>query len=158
MVATTKLNESGLLVTLDHLGEHVENSASAKDSAAAYFPLLEHIDRIGAKAGISLKLTQLGLLIDYDLCLENIKHILDYAEERSNFVRIDIEDSPVIERTIQLFKDLRESSSKCVGIAIQSYLFRSEADTHALLHAGARIRLVKGAYQEPPEIAYSNTP
>lgn len=156
MTATQKLNENGLFVTLDHLGEHVEDPASAKGSAAAYFPLLEHIDQIGAKAGISLKLTQLGMLIDYDLCLENIRRILAYAKERSNFVRIDIEESSVIERTIQLFTDLRETGFENVGIAIQSYLFRSEADTHTLLDAGARIRLVKGAYKEPPEIAYSN--
>lgn len=152
--ATVALNDKKLYVTLDHLGEHVRDPESAQESADAYFPLLDHIDRADAKAGISLKLTQLGLLLDYDLCLQYLRKIVDYARQRANFVRIDIEDSPVIDRTMKIYYDLRELGFDNVGMAIQSYLYRSEADTTALLDAGCRIRLVKGAYKEPPELAY----
>jgi proline dehydrogenase len=152
--ATKVLNEQGLYVTLDHLGEHVSDSQSAKVSAEAYFPLLDHIDQSGVKAGISLKLTQLGLLLDYDLCLQHLRNIVEFAQLRANFVRIDIEDSPVIDRTMKIYHDLRKLGFNNVGMAIQSYLYRSEADTTALLDTGCRIRLVKGAYQEPPELAY----
>ena len=154
ITATKILNQNGLYVTLDHLGEHVGDPESAKQSTEAYLPLLDQIDHSEAKAGISLKLTQLGLLPDYDLCLGNLRRILERAKERSNFVRIDIEDSPVIDRTMKTYYDLREMGFENVGMAIQSYLYRSEADTEALLKAGCRIRLVKGAYKEPPDLAY----
>lgn len=154
-IDTTKtLNQAGLYATLDHLGEHVGDPDSAKESARAYFPLLDRIDQLNAKAGISLKLTQLGLLIDYKLCLDHLREILKHAHERSNFVRIDIEDSPVIDRTMKIYADTRAMGFDNVGMAIQSYLYRSEEDTLALLEQGCRIRLVKGAYKEPPELAY----
>jgi proline dehydrogenase len=154
ITTTNALNKDGLYVTLDHLGEHVRDSNSARESAEAYFPLLDRIDQSGSRAGISLKLTQLGLLLDSDLCLKHLSRILDHAREKNNFVRIDIEDSPVIDRTMRIYSDLREMGFDNVGMAIQSYLYRSEEDTIALLDAGCRIRLVKGAYKEPPELAY----
>ena len=154
-ISTTKtLNRNGLYVTLDHLGEHVGDPHSAKESAEAYFPLLDQIDQSRSKAGISLKLTQLGLLLDYELCLQHLAAILERAREKQNFVRIDIEDSPVIDRTMKMYSDLRGMGYENVGMAIQSYLYRSEGDTHSLLDVGCRIRLVKGAYKEPPELAY----
>jgi proline dehydrogenase len=152
---TNALNQNGLYVTLDHLGEHVSDNNSARESAEAYFPLLDRIDLSGSMAGISLKLTQLGLLLDYDVCLQHLSEILEHAREKNNFVRVDIEDSPVIDRTMSIYSDLREMGFDNVGMAIQSYLYRSEEDTNALLNVGCRIRLVKGAYKEPPEIAYS---
>lgn len=154
ITATAALNQKGLYVTLDHLGEHVRDLASAEESAGAYFPLIDQIDSSNSKAGISLKLTQLGLLLNFDTCFQHLSKILSHAKERSIFVRIDLEDSPVFDRTLKMYYALRELGHTNLGMVMQSYLLRSEADTIALLETGCRIRLVKGAYQEPPEVAY----
>lgn len=152
--AIRRLNDLGLLATLDHLGENVTNLQEASTSADIYKNLLETIEHEGVKASVSLKLTQLGLGIHYGLCLENMATIAEKASELGNFVRIDMEDSPVIDQTISIYHDLKKSGFENVGLVIQSYLYRSEEDTSSLLKEGARIRLVKGAYQEPPEIAF----
>lgn len=153
--ATIQLNAKGFMGTLDLLGENVANRESAIASAAAYLPVLDNIQKENVNAGISLKLTQLGLGVDYDLCLRNLRRILNYASERNNFVRIDMEDSPLLEDTLKLYKRVREMGNQNVGVVIQSYLKRSEKDVLDLLEIGANIRLVKGAYLEPANIAYS---
>jgi proline dehydrogenase len=151
-----QINESNRVVTLDHLGEHVINPDKADVSTEAYLALLEEIDRAGVRASVSLKLTQLGLNIDSGECLLNLKRITQLAADFGNFIRIDMEDSPVLEETLEIFKQLSEDGFTNVGMVIQSYLYRSQEDTVNLLSTGTRIRLVKGAYQEPPEIAFPN--
>jgi proline dehydrogenase len=149
-----ELNRQGLYATLDHLGEHVSNPEEAERSKHAYLELLGEIEAEGIQASVSLKLTQLGLNIDPSLCQNHMREILQTASRWNNFVRIDMEDSPVIDLTIDLYNNLRKSGMENVGMVIQSYLYRSEEDTRSLLSTGSRIRLVKGAYREPPEIAY----
>ena len=154
--AIQRINESGRYATLDHLGEHVTNPDEAEASKAAYLQLLKEIDQAGIKASVSLKLTQLGLYIDPDLCFQKLEAIVRSGAELGNFIRIDIEDSPVVDQTLIIYQKLLDAGLSNVGMVIQSYLFRSEIDTSKLLSSGTRIRLVKGAYQEPPDIAFPN--
>jgi proline dehydrogenase len=149
-----QLNELGLYATFDHLGENVTNLEEAEQSKEAYLFLLREIERENVKTCISVKLTQLGLAIDWDLCREYIEDIVRLGAELGNFIRIDMEDSPVIDQTLRIYQALRESGHTNVGMVIQSYLYRSKEDTRALLSQGIPIRLVKGAYKEPPEIAF----
>ncbi len=148
------LNQKGLYVTLDHLGEGVSNPEEARRAAKAILDLLDKIHTCGIQSSVSVKLTQLGLLVDPDLCLENMQAIVARAEETGNFVRIDMEDSAVIDQTLVIHGQLRDRGYDNLGKVIQSYLYRSEADTRALLEAGVPIRLVKGAYDEPAELAF----
>jgi proline dehydrogenase len=106
------------------------------------------------KSNCSLKLSQLGLALDYDLCLGNMRCIARRAAEFGTVVRIDMEDSETVDRTLQIYNTLREEGLTNIGVVIQSYLYRSEEDVEALLTNGTRIRLCKGAYNEPPEVAY----
>jgi proline dehydrogenase len=149
------LNEAGLYVTLDHLGENVTSRVEAEGATAAYLQMLQTLADQGVSASVSLKLTQLGLALDKSLALENLRRIVERAAQLGNFVRIDMEDSPWIDATLEIYNTLRDSGLDNVGVVIQSYLFRSEADTRTLLKRKARIRLVKGAYDEPPQIAYA---
>jgi proline dehydrogenase len=149
-----QLNENGLYATFDHLGENVTNPEEAEQSKEAYLFLLREIERENVKTCISVKLTQLGLTIDWDMCRDHIENIVRLGAELGNFIRIDMEDSAVVDPTLRIYHALREADLTNVGMVIQSYLYRSEEDTRALLSRGAPIRLVKGAYKEPPEIAY----
>ena len=149
-----RINEHGLFGTLDHLGEDVTNLEEAKASKDIYIHLLQEIDRQNVKTSVSLKLTQLGLNSDWDLCKKHLESILRVGAELGNFIRIDMEDSAVVDKTIRIYLALREAGFSNVGMVIQSYLYRSEEDTRALLSQGSPIRLVKGAYKEPPEIAF----
>jgi proline dehydrogenase len=149
-----RINDLGLYATFDHLGENVTNLEEAKQSKEAYLHLLREIEREKVKTCISVKLTQLGLVIDWDLCWDHIEEIVRLGADLGNFIRIDMEDSPVIDQTLRIYQALREAGLQNVGMVIQSYLYRSEEDTRTLLSQGAPIRLVKGAYKEPPEIAY----
>jgi proline dehydrogenase len=152
--AIRSINQRGLYTTLDHLGEHVTRSEEAEISKETYLALLKEIDREGIKACVSLKLTQLGLNIDQELCLHHLLTIARLAADLGNFIRIDMEDSPVIDATLRIHQAIREKGLKNVGLVIQSYLYRSEMDLRSLLPQGAKIRLVKGAYKEPPEVAF----
>ena len=154
--AIRTLNDKGILVTLDHLGENVHTESDANRAAQAYLDLLDRIAATGVNANASLKLTQLGLDVSEDLCIGNVRRILQRAQQHGNFVRIDMEGSPYTERTLRIFRTLREEYAfKNVGIVIQAYLYRSEQDVRALASEGANIRLCKGAYMEPPDIAFS---
>lgn len=155
-IAVTKtLNDKGLLVTLDHLGENVHTEADAANGTQSYLDLLDRIASSGVTANASLKLTQLGLDIGEEVCLSNMRRILARAKQYGNFIRIDMEGTPYTERTINLYRTLRnEFGFQTVGVVIQSYLRRSEADVRALAIEGANIRLCKGAYKEPPELAF----
>lgn len=147
-----KLNDKSVMATLDVLGESVKDRETADKAVQAYLDLLEAIPKSGINSHVSLKLTQMGLDIDPEYCYQNIVKIVSKAKEQGNFVRIDMEGSPHTQRTLDLFCRLREKFDN-VGIVIQAYLFRSEKDVQDLNRIKAKIRLCKGAYKEPKEIA-----
>ncbi len=147
------LNAHGFRVTLDLLGESVSDRAEAERAGAEYAESLAEIDAHEAETTISLKLTQLGLDIDTDFCYENLLGIVRRANELGNFVRIDMEDSEHTQTTMDVFYRVFEQYRN-VGIVIQSYLHRSEADIARLVELGASVRLCKGAYNEPPSVAF----
>jgi proline dehydrogenase len=149
------LNEKGLTVAMDLLGESVHTEAEAIHAADEYIALLEAMEGRGVKGYASLKLTALGLDIADALCLTNMRRILDRAVGLGRFIRIDMEGSAYTERTLQVFeKLLTEYPKTAIGIVIQSYLRRSETDMQRLAAAGANVRLVKGAYKEPADVAF----
>ncbi len=150
---TRELNASGMLVTLDHLGEAVEREGQAERAAQAYIAILERVHEEQVKTGISIKLTQIGLAIDRELCRGHLGNIVEAAQRYGNFVRIDMENSEYVESTLQLFYELN-GKFRNVGAVIQSYLRRSESDVRELSSRGASVRLCKGAYKEPEEVAF----
>jgi proline dehydrogenase len=152
------LNTSGLSVSIDNLGENVSSADEARHSAQLYHQLLSEISARGLNANVSLKLTHMGLDVDPQLAYDQTSALVAKAAslQPKNFVRVDMEGSPYTERTLQLVHELHQQSenSGCVGAVIQSYMRRSENDVSRLLQDGIRIRLCKGAYKEPPEVAY----
>ncbi|MGD9678970.1 MAG: proline dehydrogenase family protein [Vulcanibacillus sp.] len=149
------LNNEGLLVTIDHVGESTSSRDEAIEATEEAIRIFEIIDRFKLNANVSVKLTQLGLLINKDLCKDNISRIVATAKNYNNFVRIDIEDSPVIQITIDIFREVLVAYGKeYVGLALQSYLYRTEEDTIALGDLDVNLRIVKGAYKEPKEVAF----
>ncbi|MEW6567904.1 MAG: proline dehydrogenase family protein [Chloroflexota bacterium] len=152
--AVQALNARGLYATLDHLGENVTNADEARRAVEDYLVLMDRICQAGIQSNASLKLTQLGLGVDFDLCLDNMRRLLHKAAECGLFVRIDMEDSPAVDRTLRIYHTLKAEGLVNTGVVIQAYLYRSEQDVKDLLAEGARIRLCKGAYKEPPEVAY----
>lgn len=154
-IKVKELNNEGLLVTLDHVGESVSTREEAIEAANEAMEIFEIIDKYNLNSNVSVKLTQLGLKIDSDLCYDNMDKIVAKAKEHNNFVRIDIEDSPVIDITIDIFKRVLEKYGKeHVGLVVQSYLYRTEKDVEELGELGASLRIVKGAYKEPKEVAF----
>lgn len=153
MKAVKAINAGGMSVSLDNLGESVNTPDAANAAAAEYIGILHAIERAGANANASVKLTQMGLDVDDELCRRNITRILAQAEQFGNFVRLDMEGSGYTEITLKLHRELWERF-KNVGVVIQSYLYRSEEDVRGLNKMGARVRLCKGAYKEPASVAY----
>ncbi len=153
VAATKQLNTRGLTVELDFLGESVTDRGQAEAARDTYLEMLAGIAAGGANSQVSLKPSQMGQALDDQLCYDNIEKVVLKAEELGNFVWVDIEDSPTIDRTIKLFKALRAEHSN-VGIAIQAYLHRSRKDVQEIIDIGGTIRLVKGAYQEPASVAF----
>lgn len=152
---TRNMNENGLLVTLDYLGESCTNDQEALQARTEITHLLDDIAREGLQANVSVKPTQLGLKIDQGLALSNICALVEKAKSVGNFIRIDMEDSAAVDATLELYRRLRyEAGLDNVGVVIQSYLYRSEDDIAQLVDDGARVRLCKGAYAEPPEVAF----
>lgn len=151
--AGKRLNEIGLDVTLDFLGESVADRERAEAATGSYLDSLETIPDSGARASISLKPTQLGLAIDADLCYENLLRIVGRANELNNFVRIDMESSAFTQSTLDVFERVFERYRN-VGVVIQSYMRRSEGDIARLVELGAPVRLCKGAYDEPVSVAF----
>lgn len=149
-----ELNRQGLLATMDRLGEHIGDLAAAQTACEEYVALLHEIDAKGLKSGISIKLTQLGLEIDYETCLEHLLIITREAAKLGIFVRIDMEHSAIVDETLGLYEELRNRGIDNCGVVIQSYLRRSVADTKKLMNDVTPIRLVKGAYDEPPSVAF----
>ncbi len=154
-IATARrIQAAGLLVTLDYLGESVATIAEADTATRAYLRLLEQIAASGIERNISLKLTQLGLTIDRATSVDNLRRILDAGAAQSFFVRIDMENSPFTAVTLDVFETMWQQGYRNVGIVLQSALLRSDADAVRMNALGARVRLVKGAYKEPKNVAY----
>ena len=156
--ATRTVNESGLSVSIDNLGENVTNADEARASAQLYHQLLDDIAAQQLNANISLKLTHMGLDVDEKLARDQVAGLVAKAAAMNprNFVRVDMEGSPYTQRTLDFVRELHRlpANQGCVGTVIQSYMRRSESDVEQLLAEGIRIRLCKGAYKEPTEIAF----
>jgi proline dehydrogenase len=148
-----KLNDDGMMATLDHLGEFVGTEEEAVDSARMCIRTLEAIASSGVRSNLSLKLTSLGLDISKELCMRNMRSILDAAANDGNFVRIDMEDSSYCHMTLDIYHQLRANYDN-VGLVIQAYLYRSEQDIHDLNRYKPNLRLVKGAYKESAKVAF----
>jgi len=156
--ATRTVNQSGLSVSIDNLGENVTNAEEARASAQLYHQLLDDIAAQKLNANISLKLTHMGLDVDEKLAHDQVTGLVAKAAAMNprNFVRVDMEGSPYTQRTLDFVHELHRAPGNqgCVGAVLQSYMRRSESDAEKLLAEGIRIRLCKGAYKEPPEIAF----
>lgn len=148
-----KLNKEGIQVTFDQLGESVTSQAEAREAKEGYLRALDAIASNQVSSQVSVKLTQMGLDLSADLCLDNMRQILRKAKAIDTLVTVDMEDSRYTQQTLNIFKTLREEFDN-VGIVIQSYLYRSEEDMKALLALGANVRLCKGAYKESAEVAF----
>ena len=148
------LNSKGINATLDHLGEYTDSPEKAHQSTQDIIQAFDAIETADARANVSVKLTQIGLGISSDLCIDNLKLILEKAKSYNSFVRIDMEDSTVTQRTLDVLFALKQQGYENVGIVIQAYLFRSEEDIRKLLVDCFKIRLCKGAYKEPANVAY----
>jgi proline dehydrogenase len=148
------LQSQGLLLTLDYLGESVRTLEEATAATREYVRLMDIIVSAGIERNLSLKLTQLGIDVDRATCVDNLRRILEPAGRHDFYVRIDMENSPYTARTLEIFETLWEQGYRCLGVALQSYLYRTERDVRRMNDLGARVRLVKGAYKEPPAVAY----
>lgn len=150
-----ELNAKGINATLDHLGEHTSTPEEAQQAAENIYATL---DAIGSdpslRSNVSIKLTQIGMGLDESFCAETLERVLARAKTAKTFIRIDMEDTPYTDKTINLYYALREKGYENAGMVIQAYLFRTEADVRRLLQDGTRIRNVKGAYNEPPDKAF----
>jgi len=153
VAAARECNNSGMLVSLDYLGENVATITDAQHSRDAYLEIFERIAQEGLHANVSGKLTQLGLDINIEYCEGLVRSIVERAASFDNFLRVDMEGSPYTQRTVDLVKRVR-NRNPAIGTVIQSYLYRSEKDVTDLLASGCRIRLCKGAYKEPEDVAY----
>jgi proline dehydrogenase len=151
--AVQALNGQGLLATLDHLGENVTGETEARDACTEVLDLLAAIEASDAASGVSIKLTQLGLDLGPALAAENLERIVARAAQANRFVRIDMESFDYVQPALDLFETLWQRYRN-VGVVIQSYLYRSAEDVARLVQLGASVRLVKGAYNEPAEVAY----
>ena len=150
-----QLNTENCTASFDHLNEAVGSAAEAEQEVSEYLNILAKIDESQIDSNVSIKLTQFGLGLDKELAYRNARRIVEDAHRRGNFVRVDMEGSDATQATIDIFKRLRsEFGLNDVGIVLQSYLYRTYADAQELLKLPARIRICKGAYSEPPEIAY----
>ena len=154
VAAAGALQQQGLLLTLDYLGESVSSAAAAAAAAADYIQIISTIVNSGIERNISLKLTQLGLDVDRATAVDNMRRILEPADANGFFVRIDMENSPYTEATLEILDTLWRQGHRQIGTVIQSYLKRSAADIARLDALGSRVRLVKGAYKEPKDVAY----
>ena len=152
--AVEALAAKGIAATLDHLGENTTTRDEAAQATAAILELLDRIDQSSARANVSIKLSQIGLGLDPALGRDNLARIVQHARDRHNFVRIDMEDSSLTERTLDAYAEMRRRGFDNLGVVIQAYLFRSEQDIRIVTRSGGRVRLCKGAYKESEEVAY----
>ena len=153
MGAASKQQAAGVGTIFTKLGENVTSAAEAEEVTQHYLMVMDKVQASGLRAQISVKPTQLGLDLDKEMCFKNLARLIERAETRDNFVWIDMESSPYVDPTIDLFRRARATSPR-VGIALQAYLYRTEKDIETLLPLGCAIRLVKGAYLEPADVAF----
>jgi proline dehydrogenase len=149
-----RLNDNGLLTNTTLLGEGVRDEAETRAVVDAYTEVLDRIHTEGLRTNVAVKLTHLGLSIDEELAHRNVSELVEHAASVGNFLRIDMEESRTVDATLRIYRRLREEGHANVGTVLQAYLFRAEDDLAALLPLAANLRIVKGAYLEPPEIAY----
>ncbi|MGO4548147.1 proline dehydrogenase family protein [Paenibacillus sp. 2TAB23] len=149
-----KLGKLGIMATLDHLGEGIRDISEAEAYKTQYLTLIEGIAERKASSNVSLKPTQMGLALDQAACYANIREVVKHARRHRNFVRIDMENTPYTQSTIDIVKRLHAEGLTNVGTVLQAYLFRTEKDVRELLQARISLRLVKGAYKESPEVAF----
>jgi proline dehydrogenase len=151
-----ELNAKGINATLDHLGEHTSTMEEAVNATEDILQVLDEIDKAKVRANVSIKLTQIGMGLDESICQQNLIRILERAKQHKNFVRIDMEDTPYTDITISIYHAMFERgfTPQTMGMVVQAYLYRAEADVRTLLEKDTRFRLVKGAYKEPPDKAY----
>jgi len=155
VAAIRELNRKQIRASFDHLGESISSEAETRAEVQEYTEVLQAISDHALDSNVSVKLTQLGLDISPALCYDNTRRIVEAAARHGNFVRIDMEDSPKTDATLDIFRRLRGEFDN-VGIVVQSYLYRTEKDVDELLALGARIRLCKGAYKEPASVAFQD--
>jgi proline dehydrogenase len=149
------LNAKGIKATFDHLGENVTTHDEAVAAADSYIDILNAIAEARLDSNVSLKLTQMGMDVDEELCYRNVARICARARETDNFVRVDMESSAYTDRTLDLFRRLwHRDGYRNVGVVLQAYLYRTERDVREMNAEGVRVRLCKGAYNEPEEIAF----
>lgn len=155
IAAIREINEKGCTASFDHLNESVTQASETEEEVREYLQILSRIDDTGIRSNVSIKLTQFGLEIDPELAYRNARRIVEDAARRGNFVRVDMEASNVTQMTLDIFKRLRsEFGLNDVGIVLQAYMRRTFDDVQDLLKMPARIRICKGAYNEPPEVAF----
>ena len=154
IAAARAIEATGMTQTLDYLGESIATMAEADQATRAYLGVVDRITQAGIGRNLSLKLTQLGLTIDRATCVDNLRRILDAAASRDFFVRVDMENSPYTQVTLDVLEIMWQQGYRNVGIVLQSSLPRSVKDAQRMNELGARVRLVKGAYKEPRGVAY----
>jgi proline dehydrogenase len=153
--AIRTLNKKQITATFDHLGENITTADEAHAAADAYIQVLDKIESTGINSNVSLKLTQMGLDVDEELCFSNVARICERAKQLNNFVRLDMESTSYTDRTLDVFRRLwHESGYRNVGVVLQAYLYRTEGDVREMNRLGARVRLCKGAYNEPADVAF----
>lgn len=154
--AIRALNEKCINATLDHLGEHTSTVEEADKATEDILSILDQIDKAGVRANVSIKLTQIGMGLDEEICRHNLVRILEHVRKHGNFLRIDMEDTPYTDITLDMYYSMlqRGFNVSQVGLVVQSYLYRTEADVRKLLEYHTHLRLVKGAYREPSDKAF----
>jgi proline dehydrogenase len=151
-----ELNGEGKMATVDVLGEEIHDARESAAYVRRYEDVLEAIERERLDSSISIKLTALGLGVDYGLCRENLAEVVGHAAARGTFVRIDMEDSSTTTDTLQLYRELREDGRDNVGVVLQAYMRRTVADIRELADLRPNVRLCKGIYVEPPQVAFDD--
>ena len=155
IVVVKQLNNRGINATLDHLGEHTTNPDEARRATQDILKIIDAIQQTGFRSYVSIKLTQIGLALDESLCEQNLIAILERARQVGTYIRIDMEDSTWVDKTLALYRRARlEHGFDHLGVVIQAYLYRSEQDILRLCEECTGVRLCKVAYKEPPEIAF----
>jgi proline dehydrogenase len=150
------LNAEGKMATIDVLGEEITTEEEAAAIVRAYLDVFADIERCGLDSGVSVKLTGLGLKLGHDICRENLRTVVQDAASRGNFVRIDMEDSSTTDETLQLYRELREDGHDNVGVVLQAMLRRTLSDVAELAELKPSVRLCKGIYLEPADVAYQD--
>ena len=152
--AALEARDLGLTVTGNYLGEAVREPAAARAAADTYLELLDRFHQEGLEGNASLKFTQMGQDIDEGVLRENLGRILEKAKETDAFLRFDMESSAYTDRTLDAFQELWDQGWRNIGVVLQAYLKRTAGDVRRMIDLGARVRLCKGAYAEPPKLAY----